>query len=133
MRTLLLGTLALLLLPLLVNVPPASADRSGEPRWTGSSDSPLDRCQSQYAEVLRLLDREREYQAEKARYAEAVERRCAGTNWYDLDLLECLLFVPVFGLFFPFFGFILVGTLLSRKKSPLPESFAKEVEIGNGR
>jgi hypothetical protein len=133
MRNLPPGAFVVLVLFTLFCVPPASAHVSGEPGWTGSSDSPLDRCQSQYAEALRLADRERDYRADKARYAEDLQRRCAGAKWYDLGLLECLLLVPVFGLFLPFFGFILVGTLRSGRNSPSPESLAKEAETGNVR
>ncbi len=133
MRTFPLGVFFLLVLSTLFWVPPASAHMDGELRWIGSSDSPLDRCQTQYAEALRLVDKEREYRVEKARYAEEVQRRCEEAKWYELDLLECLLFVPIFGLFLPFFGFILVGTIGSRGKPPSSESLLEQARIGNVR
>jgi hypothetical protein len=73
------------------------------------------------------MDREREYHSEKSKYAEAVERKCRAEKWYDLDLLECVLFVPVFGLFLPFFGIVLIGTVRSRWGASYQKSRRNEV------
>jgi hypothetical protein len=73
------------------------------------------------------VDREGEYHAEKTRYAEAVARKCAAERWYDLDLLECVLFVPVFGLFLPFFGVFFIGTVRSRWGASYRKTQRKEV------
>ena len=88
-----------------------------EPGLQRPVSSSLDDCQRKFAEALRLGDREREYQAEKTRHAEAVARKCSAEKWYDLDLLECVLFVPVFGLFLPFFGLSFIGALGSVRRS----------------
>ena len=106
---------------------PVAAFVDGEPGLKRPPSSSLDDCQRKFAETLRLVDGEREYHAEKTRYAEAVARKCSTEKWYDLDLLECVLFVPVFGLFLPFFGVFFVGTLRSRRGASYRKDQRKEV------
>jgi hypothetical protein len=110
---------------------PVAAFVDGEPGLQRPAASSLDDCQSRFSEALRIGDREREYQAEKARYAEAVARKCSAEKWYDLDLLECILFVPVFGLFLPFFGLIFISSLGSMRRSSSVGRFQKEGESGD--
>jgi hypothetical protein len=110
---------------------PVAAFADGEPGLRRPPSSSLDDCQRKFAETLRLVGREREYHAEKTKYSEEVARKCSTGKWYDLDLLECVLFVPVFGLFLPFFGVIFIGTLRSIWGSSSPGSIEEEAEIGD--
>ncbi len=103
----------------------------GEPGLQRPAAASLDDCQTKFAEALELRDREREYHADKARYTEAVASRCGGEKWYHLDLLECILFVPVFGLFLPFFGFIFISTLRSIWKPSSSGGIEEEAEIAD--
>ena len=120
MQKLLLSTLSFLIFLVFVATPPVAAFVDGEPGFARPSEASLDHCQRRYAERLRLQHREREYQAEKARYGEATARRCGEEKGYDPGFLECLLFVPIFGLFLPFFGTLLIGTLRSTRESTFP-------------
>jgi hypothetical protein len=112
-------------------ITPVSAFVDGEPGLQRPAASSLDDCQTKFAEALKSRDREREYHVEKARYTEAVASRCGGEKWYDLDLLECILLVPVFGLFLPFFGFIFIGSLRSIWKSSSSGIIEEEAEIAD--
>jgi hypothetical protein len=127
----LLGIFSFLILAALFSSSPVAALVDGEPGLQRPAASSLDNCQSKFAEALRLGDREREYRAEKARYAEAVSRKCSAEKWYDLDLLECILFVPVFGLFLPFFGLLFIGALGSMRRSSSLARFRKGAESGD--
>jgi len=109
---------------------PIAAFVDGQPGLQRPAPSSLDDCQSKFAEALKLEGREREYQAEKTRHAEVVARKCSAEKWYDLDLLECILFVPVFGLFLPFFGLFFIGALGSMRRSSPSGGFEKEAESG---
>jgi hypothetical protein len=127
MRRFLLGILSLLIIcELLSSFPVAAwsgADRGGRNHISNS----LEPCQSQFVEALRTIEREREYAVEKARYRETVARKYAGEKWYDLGLLECALFVPLFGLVLPFFGSMLLGAVRSAWTTPSQESMRKDV------
>ena len=129
MRRSLLGVFSFLMFFGLFCTTPVAGFVGGDPGIERPSDSPVDHCQRNLAEALRSRDREREYHAEKARYTEAETRRCGGEKWYDLDLLECILFVPVFGLILPFFGFFFIGTLRSIWKSSSAGRIEGEAEI----
>ena len=115
---------------------PVGAFVDGEPGLQRPASSSLDDCQRKFAESLRLGDREREYRAEKARYEEAVARKCSAEKWYDLDLLECVLFVPVFGLFLPFFALLVItefGSMRRSSSSGQKTSLSLSTNSGNFR
>ena len=121
MKRFLPAILSSLALFVLFSSPTVAAFVDGEPGLTRSFNTSLDHCQRQYTERLRLRDREQEYRTEKARYTEAAGMKCETERWYDLGLLECALFVPIFGLFLPFFGVTLIDTLRYARRSPSPE------------
>lgn len=131
MRGFLLGTFSLLIICGLLCSCPLVARVGAEPGVRSHSGYSIDPCQKQYAEALRVIKREQEYAVEKARYQEAVARKCAGEKWYDLGLLECALFVPLFGLVLPFFGLIFFGTVRSVWIAPSQQSSRKETETDN--
>jgi hypothetical protein len=116
MQKLLPSALSSLAFLVLFSSPPVAAFVDGEPGLARHSETSLDHCQKQYTERLRFRDTEEEYQAEKVRYTEAVGRKCQGEKWYNLGLLECALFVPIFGLFLPFSGALLIDTLRSTNR-----------------
>jgi hypothetical protein len=123
LRTRLLGISLFLIFAGFFYSTPVTAFVDGEPGLQRPPASSLDDCQSKFAEALRSRDREREYHAEKARYTDAVAGRCAGEKWYDLDLLQCVLLVPIFGLFLPFFGLIFIGTVRSSYRKSQRKEF----------
>ncbi len=88
-----------------------------EPGVSRAGGASLDDCQKRFTEALRFVDREREYSAEKARYQQAAVERCSEGKWYDLGFLECVLFVPLFGLILPFFGLMIIGTVRSVRQT----------------
>jgi hypothetical protein len=95
---------------------PAVAFVGAEPGVSRGGDAPLDDCQNRFAEALRFIEREQAYASEKARYQQAASERCEQEEWYDLGLLECVLFVPIFGLILPFFGLMIIGTVRSVRR-----------------
>ena len=113
MHRFLLGSFLLLIIFELMFSCPAAARVGAEPRVRSHGDHSFGQCQNQFTEALRAIEREREYAVEKARYQEALASKCAGEKWYDLGLLECALFVPLFGLVLPFFGIMFLGTVRS--------------------
>ena len=127
MRRLLLGTFSLLVICELLSGCPVAARAGAEPGVRSHRSHSLGQCQNQFTEALRAREREREYAVEKARFQEALASKCAGRKWYELSLLECALFVPLFGLVLPFFGIIFFGTVRSRWTAPSRKSMRREV------
>lgn len=125
MRRIALGALSLVILCEFLCGSPLEAGAGIEPGISIQGGNSLAPCQSQFAEALRAIEREREYTAEKSRYQEALSRRCAGEKWYDLGFLECALFVPLFGIVLPFFGIILFGSVRSALISSPPRNERK--------
>ena len=48
---------------------------------------------------------------------QALAKLCSEERWYDLGFLECVLFVPLFGLILPFFGLMIIGTVRSVRQT----------------
>ena len=117
MRGLLLGAFSFVLICELMCSCPVAALVGPEPGVSRAGGASLDDCQKRFTEALRFVDREREYSAEKARYRQATAERCSEEKWYKLGLLECVLFVPLFGLILPFFGLMIIGTVRSIRQT----------------
>ena len=119
MRRLLLGAASFVLICGLLCSCPVQALAGAEAGVSRAGNTAVDHCQKRFTEALRFIEREDEYASNKARYRQAVAKRCAEERWYDLGFLECVLFVPIFGLILPFFGLTIIGTVRSiRKTSP---------------
>jgi len=127
MRRFLYGIFSLLIISELLCSCPVSAWGGAAPGARSLGANSLDPCQSRFTEALRAIEREREYAVEKARYQESVARKCAGEKWYDLGFLECVLFIPLFGLVLPFFGIMLFGTVRSVWTASSKETTRKSV------
>lgn len=117
MRRLLLGAFSFVLICELMCSCPVAALVGPEPGVSRAGGASLDDCQKRFTEALRFVDREREYSAEKARYQQAAVELCSEGKWYDLGFLECVLFVPLFGLILPFFGLMIIGTVRSIRQT----------------
>lgn len=113
MKKHLLLFLSLLVLSGILSSAPAASfvgDETGPRRFGGTE---LETGRARYAEALIAQEREREYRSEKQQYLQTLERMCAAEKRYDLSLLECVLFVPLFGLVLPFFAVMFFGTVRS--------------------
>lgn len=117
MRILLLGAFSFVLICELLYSCPVAALVGPEPGLSRAGGARLDDCQKRFTEALRFVDREREYSAEKAKYQQSTAERCSEERWYDLGFLECVLFVPLFGLILPFFGLMIIGTVRSIRQT----------------
>jgi len=117
MRRLLLGVFSFVLICGLLCSCPAAALVGPEPGVSRAGGTPLGDCQKRFTEELRFVDRQREYSAQKARYQQALAKLCSEERWYDLGFLECVLFVPLFGLILPFFGLMIIGTVRSVRQT----------------
>jgi len=117
MRRLLLGAFSFVLICEFLCSCPVAAMVGPEPGVSRDGGARLDDCQKRFTEALRLVNREREYSAEKARYQQAKADRCSEEKWYDLGFLECVLFVPLFGLILPFFVLMIIGTMRSIRQT----------------
>lgn len=116
MKALRAGFLCLILVFGLLFVRPVVSPARAEPGISRAAMAPLDDCQNRFANTLKFLEREREYAVEKGKYHEALSRRCAAERWYDFGLLDCAIFVPLFGLILPFFGLTIINSLRSRSR-----------------
>ena len=117
MRRLLLGAFSFVLICELLCSCPVAALVGPGPGVSRAGNTLLDDCQKRFTEGMRFIDRQREYSAEKARYQQTTAGRCSEQKWYDLGFLECVLFVPLFGLILPFFGLMIIGTVRSIRQT----------------
>ena len=122
MRGLLFGVFSFLLICGLLSAYPVAALVGPEPGVSRTGNTSLDDCQKRFTEALRFIEREQDYASEKARYQQAEAKRCSGEKWYDFGLLECVLFVPIFGIVLPFFGLTVIGTLRPVRHAPSVKS-----------
>jgi len=117
MRRLVLGAFSFVLISGLLCSCPSAALVGPEPGVSRYGGTPLGDCQKRFTAALRFMDKEREYSAEKTRYQQAMAKRCSEERWYDIGFLECVLFVPLFGLILPFFGLMIIGTVRSIRRT----------------
>ena len=117
MRRLLLGAFSFVIIFGFLCTCPAAALVGPEPGVSRAGNTPLDDCQKTFTEALRFIEREQEYASEKARYQQATAKQCSEERWYHLGFLECVLFVPLFGLILPFFGLMIIGTVRSIRQT----------------
>ena len=122
MQRLLLAAFSLVHICVLFCSCPAAAQVGPQPGVSRAGSTTLDDCQRRFTEALRFVEREKEYASEKARYQQATAKRCSGEEWYDIGFLECVLFVPIFGLIIPFFGLMIISTVRSNRKTSSPGS-----------
>lgn len=117
MRPLLPSVFALVLVFEMLGCRPVRAFVGPTPGVSRSDDASLDGCQKRFAELLRFIHREREYATDKANFQDTMADRCTRQKWYDFSILQCVLFVPVFGLILPFFALMLFGAVRSIRRT----------------